>query len=102
MKTEEYSNAIIYLLMQNWKETKVQLNRDSSNDENVKSLISQIKENYELTGNNDDNILCSEIYAQFTDKKKINIELSNNNIHKKKCTKGENYNKWCFYGIRLK
>jgi hypothetical protein len=102
MKTEEYSNAIVHLLMTHWKESKVEIKRDISNNEIATSLINQVKEFYEITGNNNDCVLCSDIYALFVDKKKITLELSNYNIHKKKSTKGEYKDKWCFFCIRKK
>ena len=36
------------------------------------------------------------------DSKKIVLEFSSMNVHKKKCNSGDYKNKWCFYGIKLK
>ncbi len=104
MKTVEYSNAIVYLLMENWKSSKVEIMRDSSNDESIVSLINQLKETYDITGNNNDIVLCNEIFNTFTDKKKITLELSNVNVHKKKYKGGDILfrDKMCFFGIKLK
>jgi hypothetical protein len=102
MKTEEYSNAIVYLIMENWKNSKVEIMRDSSNDDTVVSLINQLKETYEITGDNNDIVLCGDIFNIFNDKKKITLELSNVNVHKKKSNKGVTRDKWCFFGLKLK
>ncbi len=104
MKTTEYSNAIVYLIMENWKNSKVEIMRDSSNDDTVVSLINQLKETYEITGNNNDVVLCTDVFNIFNDKKKIILELSNVNVHKKKYKGGDILlrDKMCFYGLKLK
>lgn len=101
-KTEDWANAVVYLLYQNYKDYSVNIINDD-NEEDDTTLLSKIKEEYIITNNKSDILLCDDIYSLIDDdKKKITNELQSINIFKKKCSSGEHRNKWCFYGIKLK
>ena len=102
-KSESWGNAVIYLLYQNYKETAVEIHKHQD-DNDIVRLITQIKQHFELTNNDDDVIQCAEVYASLSKvcKKKINIELLSFNIHKKQCRdrNSSNRDKQCFYGLK--
>lgn len=101
-KTIEWRNAVIYLIFQNYTKTSVEIPKMLNVEDN--SLLGSLKQTFEFTYNNDDCILCSELYAIMNsfDKGKITLELNALNIFKKKATKGANRMKWCYFGIKEK
>lgn len=103
-KTVEWKNAIVYLLLQNYKDYPVPIEKaDFEEDE---SLLSKIKEKYEFTYNvKEDIITCAEVNESLTeyDKQKIQNELLSINIFKKKYQKNDKKkDKWCYFGLKLK
>jgi hypothetical protein len=99
----EWSNAVIYLLMQNYNTNVVSVENTLNIEDNT--LLGQLKEKFEFTYNVNDIIMCSrvqEIMCEF-DKGKIVLELSNLNVHKKKSTKrDETRGKFCYIGLKEK
>jgi hypothetical protein len=102
-KTEQWMNAVVYLLYENYNENPISILQSIDEEENV-SLLSKIREIFEITNDNNDILQCAILNNQLAnyDKKKIEIELKSVNIFKKKCkNRGENREKWCYYGIKL-
>jgi hypothetical protein len=99
-KTRAYSDAIVYLLMESYKDTGVIVLRDLNNDSTL-PLLTKIREHFELTGDQTP-MLCSEVYSILNDdKKKIDNELKSINVFKKKHTGRDSYRlKTCFYGLK--
>ena len=100
--TESWANAVVYLLFQNYKCKAITIKNDEDYNDNT-SLISKIKEKYEITNNNEDIVLCAELYAVLNeDKGKIVIELKAFNVFKKKSKKTTHRDKMCFFGLKVK
>jgi hypothetical protein len=102
-QTDEWKNAIVHLIYQNYSEDAVPINTKENNDEEeTKSLRRRILDLYEITGCNRDEILCDNVYEYIGDgKKKIVAELQSMGVDKKK-SKGITYrDKLCFYGLKL-
>jgi hypothetical protein len=101
-KTVEWGNAVVYLMMENYKDHAVPIYRsDDADFTPSNSLRGRILENFEITGDRNDIIPCEE--AEFNiggNKKKVAIELASLGVEKRKNTRGELRNKWCYYGIR--
>ena len=99
--TDEWINAMIYLVITSYCNASVPIEREISSEEiNLPNLL---EETFEITHNPDDMISCEEVCSMLPDydKKKITMELSGKNIHKKKCNKtGPLRNKWVFLGMR--
>lgn len=106
VKTEDYKLAMIYLLYESWIPNAVEIKIDVENQmEDTISLWNQFKELYEITNNQEDAVPCINVYQHdsFKDKKKINLELSNNGIHRKKSNlRNHTRDKMCFFGIKYK
>ena len=98
--TEEWANAVVYLLYSNYKETKVDISKDIVTEDN--SLLNTLKEKFILTGKQDDVMEIKEVYSILDtfDKGKITLELNSQNIFKKQNTTGPLRKKWCFFGIK--
>jgi hypothetical protein len=103
-KSEEWSNAIVMLLYNNYVGYKIPINKRMNIESN--NLVSSIKEMFDITHNIDDDItLCTEVYTILStyDKKKIDLELNTINVLKKKCKKsGSIRDKLCFFGLKPK
>lgn len=101
-KTLEWKNAIVYLLMENYTDKCVEIEKHIDIEDN--SLIANLKEKYDFTYNNEDVILCSELHANMSvfDKGKIALELNSINIFKKRATQGVNKGKFLYFGIKMK
>ncbi len=100
-KTIEWSNAMVYLLLQNYQKTSVSLPKALDIEDNT--LLGSLKSNFEFTHSDEDFILCNEVHALLSsyDKGKILLELTALNIFKKKSKKkGEHRDKWCYFGIK--
>jgi hypothetical protein len=99
--TDEWINAMIYLIITNYCNGSVPIEREESSEEiNLPNLL---EETFEITHNQDDMLSCEEVCSMLPDydKKKIVMELNGKNIHKKKNTKAGPYRlKWVFLGIR--
>ncbi len=74
----------------------------AQNESNIIPLIDIIKIKFELTGNKNELVVCSDFYSEFINinKKDITLELTNNNIIKRKSTRGDTKDRWCFYGLK--
>ncbi len=74
----------------------------AQNESNIIPLIDIIKIKFELTGNKNELVVCSDFYSEFINinKKDITVELTNNNIIKRKSTRGDTKDRWCFYGLK--
>lgn len=101
-ETEEWKNAVVYLLFQSFKDLPVSIIKEK--DEEDDSLLSKIKENLIITNNQKDVVLCDDVHNTLCgfDKKKIVNELQAINVFKKKSNSGTTRNKWCYYGIQIK
>jgi hypothetical protein len=101
VKSIEYSNAIIYLLLSNFYDKSINIKVDIDDDDNEISVINSIKKYYTITNCEDNMVLCSDLYTKIKKPKKIiDIMLNKINIFKKKCTKGEYRMKYCYYGLK--
>lgn len=105
VKTVEWSNAFVYLLMDNYNEKEVYIKKEETDSDEGVSILKLIKDNFNITYNNEHIIKCNDIYEALglKDKKKITAELNSINIFKTKCKKiGEFRDKWIFTGIERK
>lgn len=109
VKTEEWCNAFVYLLMTNYEDKAVYIPKEESDDNEGVSILKLIKTHYDITNKENDLIKVNDLYKQIdcNDKKKIQTELQSINIFKKKCNskiKGmeEFKDKWIFIGLKLK
>jgi hypothetical protein len=99
-KTEEWSNATVYLMLQYYTDKAVPILRKF--EDNEVSLREKILITYEITGKKTDEILvCDVEEAIGGDKKKIRIELESMRVMKVKCSKGDMRNKYVYQGIKL-
>ena len=101
-QTEEWANAVVYLLFENYMDNAVSIDITNNNDdEEIKSLRKQILDMYEITGCNRDEIICDDVYNCVGEsKKKIWGELQSMGIVKRKSNKGPTRDKLCFYGLK--
>jgi hypothetical protein len=99
--TDEWINAMIYLVITSYCNASVPIIREESSEEiNLPQLL---EETFEITHNPEHMISCEEVCSMLPDydKKKIAMELSGKNIHKKKNKKtGPLKDKWCFFGMK--
>jgi hypothetical protein len=102
-KTLEWKNAIVYLLYMNYSQSCVELDKAIVDVED-NTLLGSINNQYELTYNKDDIVLCSDLHADLSifDKGKITLELNAMNIFKKRSNKDQTRNKWVYVGIKRK
>lgn len=110
----EWGNACLYLLMINYKNTKVSIVRETDTDDATfaKSYITIAKEMFDCSDPTAMMLgvsVASEIEAcipekQSFDKKKMIKELALANFHYKKCNIKTHtlYNKWVFTGLKMK
>lgn len=100
-KTEDFMNAMVYLLFKNFKNEAVIVPKKSVDEEDT-GLIGVLKDKLQFTNKSDDYELCSTIYQKIDfDKGKITNELNSRNIFKKKLTSGPDKSKYAFIGIKL-
>ena len=103
-KTEEWMNAIVYLIYENYNDEAVSFNSMENNEEDeTKTLRKRILDMYEITRSNRDEILCDTVYNYIGDngKKKIEAELKSMGVVKKRAKSGCNRDKNCFYGLKV-
>jgi len=102
--TDEWKNAIVYLLYENYSDCAVVANYISENSENndVIPLRQFILQHYVITDNKEDYIMCDLVYSVIRgEKKKLDLELKSFGVEKKKSKKGnETRDKLCFWGIK--
>ena len=101
--TDEWKNAIIYLVYQNYINDAIPvINEDVDDDPTTKSVRQKILTNYEITQNPNDCIVCDDVFKRLNDcKKKIKNEFESMGIEKKVSNKGDTRKQTCFFGIRL-
>ena len=102
-KTEEWANAIVYLLYENYVATAVPIEREINEDTEDTSLRGSIIRQFEITKDKDDVMLCSDVESAVGGcKKKIVNELASMGVIKKKMnsTKHIYYGKWVYIGMR--
>jgi hypothetical protein len=100
--TEEWKNAMIYLLFKNYQDRPVStFKKKDDYDDNEKSLRKQILEAFTITGSKDDYVTCEDVnnILSSESKGKIKIELESLNVIKKKQNKNEDRNKHCYFGM---
>jgi hypothetical protein len=104
-KTEEWGNAMVYLLYENFKDSAVVPNYLKNNSDEVEfmSIRKKIIASYEITKNNSDEILCDDVYRMVNDNKKKTIkELEKLGVNKTKSNKKETRNKQVFIGLKVR
>jgi hypothetical protein len=101
--TDEWKNAIIYLVYQNYIDEAIPvINEDVDDDPTTKSVRQKILTNYEITHNPNDCIVCDDVFKRLNDcKKKIKNEFESMGIEKKVSNKGDTRKQTCFFGIKL-
>ena len=103
--TEEWSNAIVYLLYQYWRDEAVVVLKESQedDDDSYVALRKKIVQTYNITGQIGDVILVSDVEAELKESKKnIKKELESMGVIKKKCNNSTYRDKYCYFGISLK
>jgi len=101
--TDEWKKATVYLIYQNYVNSAVTVICDKTEDNEI-TIRQKILENYDITGNEEDIILCDELYEYIRDSnKKIVNELTSMGITKKKSrARDKTRDKQCFFGIKIK
>ena len=96
--TENWKNAVIYLLFKNYKSSAVlTLKKIDDCDDSGKSLRKQILEAFTITGNMNDYVICEEVNNILSESKgKIKIELESLYVIKKKQKQKEDRDKNVF------
>jgi hypothetical protein len=99
-KTEEWQNAIVYLIFENYKKYAVSVYKNADDGDNY-NLRKSILKNFTITGNSKNYLLCEEVHAALGDcKKKICNEFKSMGVMKKKNKNvGNDRDKFCYYGI---
>jgi hypothetical protein len=102
--TDEWKNAIVYLIYENFIDKPVatlKINNEED-DAAVLPIKKQILMNYEITRNDKDYVLCTDVYKKINNcKKKIDNELENIGIKKKKSKKTDiTRDKNIYYGLK--
>lgn len=87
--SEDWKNAIVFMIYQNYKNHEVQLLNKDNEDNEDNNLFNLLVSKFEPTQDNNDIILCDDIYNELEDfdKKTIIGELKNMNIFKTKYEK---------------
>ena len=101
--TDEWINAMIYLVFKNYKDVSVPIIREATSETIDLPLL--LEDTFEITNKEEHFLSCEEVYSQLPDydKRKITMELGLKNVHKKKCLKaGPLRQKWVFVGINNK
>lgn len=103
--SEQWSNACIMLMVQNFKSFAVPIMLEDSDEVEINEVIAGINEKYEITLDAEHMILADDIKTRLPllDKKKIALELQAMNVHKVRCNKtGPFRNKWVYTGIKVR
>ena len=83
---DDYCNAFIYLLYENYKDIAITINNDDVEDDTEKSIRQLIFTNYTITKDDNDRISRSEVYKLIgKDEKKILAELTQLNCFNVNC-----------------
>jgi hypothetical protein len=103
--TDEWRNAMVYILFETYKKTPVSTERRS--DEVLeavnRTLRQAIIETFDITFDLQDELLCTVVEELLdADKKKIKNELESMKIKKVKCKKGANRDKLVYVGMKTK
>lgn len=99
---QEWKLAMVYLIYDNYKNNAVNIDFHSDNCE-LDSLRKDILLKYNITNKTTDIIPINDIYDSLGgDKKKIDAEMKDLHVEKKKPTSGEYKNKTSFIGIVMK
>jgi len=103
-KTDEWKNAMIYLLYEHYQDKPVStFKKIEDSDDTEKSLRKRILENFIITGKKEDYMTCEQVHSILLDsKQKVKIELESLNVFKKQQTSGEDRKKQCFFGLKRK
>jgi hypothetical protein len=102
-RNEEWMNAIVYLIYENFSDEAVMINTMENNEEDeTKTLRKRILDMYLITGNDCDELACDAVYNYIGNhgKKKIVAELQSMGVVKRVSAKKETRNKTCFYGLK--
>lgn len=103
IKSDAWKRAIVYLLFQNYKNVPVSIIKEVDCDDELVSLRSLIDREYEITSNDSDMILVSDMVDELScNKKKLTTELSSMNVFAKKCKNRDSLyrDKMCFFRIK--
>lgn len=104
-KTEQWGNALIYLVIQNYKDYAVsKRNDDNVDDDETNDFFNDLEKLYTITNNHDDVVLCNTLHEDMEkyDKKIVKNELQNVNVFKMRCKKrGEYRDKAVYTGIKM-
>jgi hypothetical protein len=100
--SDSWKRAIVYLLMQSYKDIPVSIIRELDCDDELVSLRSLIDKQYEITGDDKDMILVSDMVLELScNKKKLTTELASMNVFAKTCNVRNKYrDKKCFFKIK--
>ena len=103
-KNINWGNAMIMILMNNYKEEPVNIEIDISQVDTT-YLLPAIRRLYDITNKDEDAIICKEVHTSLDtfDKMKIDLELKELGIVKKKSKlRNETRDKMCYFGIKLR
>ena len=101
-QTIEWANAVIWILMNGYKNFPVHVVQDVTDDDC--SLVKAIGSKLVITHMDSDCTLVSDINESLSEygKQKIMVELAALNVAKKKATTGSLKFKWVYVGIRIR
>lgn len=104
-QTEKWGNALIYLVIQNYKDYAVpKRNDDDGDDDETNHFFDDLLKMYIITDNHNDMVLSSTLEEDMDkyDKKSVKNELQNVNVFKVKCKKrGDCRDKFVYTGIKI-
>jgi hypothetical protein len=103
-KNINWGNAMVMILMNNYKEEPVNIEIDISQVDTT-YLLPAIRRLYDITNKDEDAIICKEVHISLDtfDKMKIDLELKELGIVKKKSKlRNETRDKMCYFGIKLR
>ena len=99
LKTDEWANVLVNILLDYYTDIPVPVLR-SDYEEYTPSLINLVRQKYEITSADTDEVLCDDMFLQFKDKKKITSELESVGVIKKKVKRGTNRDRMVFVGLK--
>ena len=97
----EWKLATIYLLYSYYVNDAITIKIKTDDDDSNESLRSRILRTYEVTGNDKDIILVTDVENElFDDRKKITIEMESMGVTKKQSNRRDDTkNKVCYFGL---
>jgi hypothetical protein len=98
IKTEEYANAMVMLLFNNWKSTPCEFSREE--DEYSDDFAVEILKKFEITTSSSDVVMVEIVKSLFDDSKKVLEELIHMGCKKVKSTTGLIRNKWVMTNLK--